>query len=403
MHGTPTSPLTYPFDLGEDGVNRPGLHLHPTYHAVRESGTGVAEVIRPNGTRAKLVTRYDDVVHLLRDQATFSRQAALTDDEVDVEGTILGLDGAEHTEVRSVVTDHFTPKAVEKIREQIERRAADHLASMLAQEQPVDMIEAFALPFALDTISDMLGLPQQDRRQFRQWGEAFLATSTLSRAEADAAQMAMVGYLAGLIEQRRAEPADDLLSTIATRGAHLPPDRVIKLPLALLVGGWETTASSIGTFTEVLLTHPYGGHDSAYGYLADRPEEVELAVTELERMYSTAAADAMPRRVMRDVVLPGGASLRAGELVIPSHDAANYDPRVFSDPQQMNLARTPNRRLSFGFGAHHCIGRHLGHLEVVTAIRLLTRELPTLRLAGEAVRKEGIIISGLQSLPVAWS
>ncbi|MEU4332980.1 cytochrome P450, partial [Nonomuraea dietziae] len=124
---------------------------------------------------------------------------------------------------------------------------------------------------------------------------------------------------------------------------------------------------------------------------------------ELERMYSTAAADAMPRRVMRDVVLPGGASLRAGELVIPSHDAANYDPRVFSDPHQMNLARTPNRRLSFGFGAHHCIGRHLGHLEVVTAIRLLTRQVPTLRLAGEAVRKEGIIISGLQSLPVAWS
>lgn len=168
--GTPAFPFTHPFDLGEDGVNRPGIHLNPMYHAIRESDTGVAEVIRSNGTRAKLVTRYDDVAYLLRDQSTFSRQAALNDDEVDVEGTVLGLDGAEHTEVRSVVVDHFTPKAVEEIREQIEQRAADHLIGMLAQGQPVDLVDAFALPLALDTISDMLGLPQQDRRQFRRWG-----------------------------------------------------------------------------------------------------------------------------------------------------------------------------------------------------------------------------------------
>lgn len=123
-------------------------------------------------------------------------------------------------------------------------------------------------------------------------------------------------------------------------------------------------------------------------------------------VFSTTAADDLPCRVTREVTLPSGERLRPGDLVIPSHDAANCDPRVFTDPHRMDFGRTPNRHLSFGYGPHHCIGRHLGHMEVETAVALLTRELPSLRLAvpsDEITRKPGHVINGPSALPVAWS
>jgi cytochrome P450 len=398
-------PIAHPFDQDAAGVNRPGLYKNEKYHTIREEGTGVAEVVRANGTRAKLVTRYDDVRHLLRDQTVFSRRAALDIDDVDLEGTLLGLDLDEHAAVRDVVGDRLTRPAVERLRDQITERAEAQLRILVGRGDPADLMDGFAIPLALDTIGDMLGLPQRDRVQFRQWGEVFLATSTAGRADAAASEPAMAGYLAGLLQQRRQAPADDLLSRIAG-ASHLPPDRLIKLPIALVIGGWETSASSIGTFVEVLLTHPYQDHETAYGYLADHPEAIPGAVSELGRVFSTAAADTMPRRVMRDVTLPSGARLRAGEVVIPSHDAANFDPRVFEDPHRIDFGRSPNRHLSFGHGAHHCIGRHLANVEVVTAIALLTRKLPALRLAispADIPRKTGHAISGPMELPVAWT
>jgi cytochrome P450 len=399
-----TCPITHPFDLDEHGVNRPGRHMNPAYHRIRETGTGVVQVSRANGTSAKLVTRYEDVMHVLRDPA-FSRQAALDIDDVDLEGTLLGLDGDEHTAVRQLVRDRFTPQAIARLRERIDRRAAAHLQALTGRGEPADLIDGFALPFALEMIGDILGLPQQDMQRLRQWGEAFLSTSP-ERDEAAASELEMATYLAELMQRRAREPADDLLSQIVTRGAQLPPDRLIKLPLALLVGGWETTASSIGTAVEMLLTHPYEEHETAYAYLVAHPEAVPGAATELQRMFSTSAADAMPRRVMRDTMLPSGERLTAGDVVIPSHDAANFDPRAFPDPDEMRFDRASNRHLSFGHGPHHCIGRHLGQAEVETALALLTRTLPGLRLAvaiTDIPRKAGHAISGPEHLLVAWS
>lgn len=401
----PACPIHHPLDQKADGVNRPALQIDPRYHAIRESGGGVAEVIRANGTRAKLVTRHADVMRVLRDER-LSREAALdVDDVAGLEGTLLGLDGDDHRVLSRLVRDRFTRSAVEGVRDRIEARAAAALAAMRERGDAADLIEAFSLPFALDVIADMLGLPEQDRRRFQRWSEAFLATSTLGRDDALASEQAMGGYLAGLLEQRRRVPADDLLSRIAAGGADLPFDRLVKLPITLLVGGWETTASSIGTYIQVLLTHPYGEHETAYRHLVDHPEEIPGAVSELERMFPTSGADDMPRRVTRDLTLPGGEVLRAGDVVIPSHDAANFDPRVFADPHRMDFGRTPNRHLSFGYGIHHCMGRHLAHVEMTTAIALLTRELPTLRLTvpvEDIPRKSGHAVRGPRTLPVAW-
>ncbi|GGQ05584.1 cytochrome P450 [Streptosporangium pseudovulgare] len=395
----------HPLDQDAAGVNRPGLYPNEMYHRIRETGTGVAEVIRPTGT-GKLVTRYDDVKEVLRNQAVFSREAALDADDVGLEDTILGLDGERHAAVRNVVKALFTPRAVERHRSDIEMRAATRLKEMTGKGEPADLIEDFALPLALDTICDLLGLPPQDRARFRQWGEAFLAHTVVAGEEAQASSAAMAGYLAGLIEQRRQRPEPDLLGRIAVAGADLPAARQIMLPIALVLGGWETTASSIGTFVQVLLTHPYEGYETAYAYLIDRPEMIPAAVTELTRMFSTTGADAMPRRVTRRVTLPSGAELQPGEIVIPSVDAGSYDPRVFPDPHRMIFDRPYNHHLSFGHGPHHCLGRHLGHLEIIVALGLLTRELPRLRLAvpsEDIPRRTGHAIKGVATLPVTWT
>jgi cytochrome P450 len=404
--GSGTEPPPHPFDQDGDGVNRPGLFKNAKYHAIRETGTGVAEVLRPGGVRAKLVTRYDDIVRVFRDQEVFSREAALDVDHVDLEGTILGLDRDAHAEVRNVVKEWFTPQAITNRQGEIHDQALSWLRSMVEAGEPADLVDAFAIPFSLHAICDMLDLPEADRLQFRGWGDAFLGTTTKSRAEAGEAQQAMAHYLFGLLRQRGEAPGPDLLSHIAVHGAHLPPDRLVKLPMALVVGGWETSANAIGTCVEYLLTHPYGEHETAYRHLVANRHEIPGAVTELERVFSVSAQDDVPRRVLTAVTLPSGARLDPGDVVIPSHDAANHDPRVFADPLRIDFSRSPNRHLSFGHGPHHCIGRHLGHLEAVLAVQLLTGELPGLRLAvpaDEVPHNAGHSVSGPARLPVAWS
>jgi cytochrome P450 len=132
---------------------------------------------------------------------------------------ILGMDGEQHNRVRAIVKDAFTPSAVSRLRELVEADALDQLKTMMALDRPVDLVEDYATPFALRVISDMLGVPEHDRDNFRAWGRAFLGTADLTRDQATEAANAMGGYLAQLIEQRRADPGDDLTSRIAVAGA----------------------------------------------------------------------------------------------------------------------------------------------------------------------------------------
>ncbi|MFI5833414.1 cytochrome P450 [Micromonospora sp. NPDC051300] len=398
----------HPFYQDADGVNRPpGPRKHPDY-ARFAAGSGVVPIVRRvNGESvpALLVCRYADVREVLRRQDVFSRAAAAHADEVDVAGTMLGMDGDRHARVRGTVKDAFTRPAVDALRAAVRAAAEARLASMVAAGAPADLVRDFAVPFALDVICDLLGLPAEDRMRFRRWGDMFLGAGDLSREDAARSAEEMGGYLWGQLEQRRDRPGDDLLGRIATAAADQPADVQIKLPISLVVGGWETTASSIATFVHVLQTEPYGPDGTAWSFLVARPDRLDAAVAELERLHSTANGDEMPRRVMADVTLPSGARLAESDIVVPSHDAANRDPDVFPDPERMDFDRPPTPHLSFGHGPHYCIGAHLGALEVRTALGLLLRELPGLRLAvppDEVGWKAGHAILGPTGLPVTW-
>lgn len=401
--------LRHPFYQDADGVNRPpGPDKHPNYVRFAASGSGVVPVVRQvagEQVPALLICRYADVREVLRSQDVFSRAAALHVDEVDLSGTMLAMDGAEHAKVRGTVKDAFTRPAVAGLGDMVRAAAAARLAELVARGHPADLVGDFAIPFSLDVICEMFGLPPEDRMRFRRWGDMFLGAGDLSRDDAARSAVEMGVYLWGQLESRRGRPTGDLLTRVATGAADQPIDIQVKLPIALVTGGWESSASSIATFVYVLCSRPYEAGRTGWEYLLDHPEKVDSAVTELERLYSTANIDVMPRRVMTDVQLPSGYRLSEGDIVIPSHDAANRDPRVFPDPERTDFDRDPNPHLSFGYGPHYCIGAHLGALEVRSAIAMLLRELPGLRLAvpaDEVAWKPGHPILGPVALPVTW-
>lgn len=403
------TPLRHPFYVDDLGVNRPpGPDKHPYYSQFAASGSSLVPVVRTvhgRSVNAFLVCRYVDVKEVFRRQELFSRAAAAVADHIDVSGTLLGMDGAEHAKVRGTVKDAFTGSAVAALRGMVDRAAAGQLAIMTNKGRRADLVQDFALPFTLHVICDLLGLPSEDRMRFRTWGDAFLATGGLTRAEAARSAMEMGAYVWRQLEQRRGRSTEDVLTRIATAAADQPMDVQIKLAIALVVGGWETTATSIATFVFVLRTRPYRAYQTGWDYLLDHPERLDSAVTELQRLHSTAAGDELPRRVMADVELPSGARLSEGDIVIPSPDAANRDPSIFPRPDEMDFERYPNPHLSFGHGPHYCIGAHLGALELRTAIGLLLRELPQLRLAvppGEVPWKAGHSLLAPEELPVEW-
>ncbi|GLH98830.1 cytochrome P450 [Phytohabitans aurantiacus] len=405
----PATRIRHPFYVDADGINRPpGPDKHPFYTQFATSGSSLVPVIRMvqgAPVNAFLVCRYSDVKEVFRRQEIFSRAEAAAADPIDVSGTLLGMDGDEHAQVRGTIKDAFTRPAIHALRGIVERTAAGQLATMTNDRRHAELVQDFALPFTLHVISDLLGLPSQDRMRFRAWGDAFLATGGLTQQEAAQSSMEMGAYLWQQLEQRRAQATEDLLTRIATAAADQPAHVQIKLAVALVVGGWETTASSIATFVFVLHTRPYLTYASAWDYLLDHPERLDSAIAELQRLYSTSAADEMPRRVMADVELPSGARLSKGDIVIPSLDAAHRDPAVFPRPTEMDFDRTPNPHLGFGHGPHYCIGAHLGKMEVRTAIHQMLRELPDLRLAVPAAQipwKAGHSLISPERLPIEW-
>ncbi|GLI02848.1 cytochrome P450 [Phytohabitans aurantiacus] len=409
MQDMSATPLRHPFYVDNLGVNRPpGPDKHPYYSQFAASGSSLVPVVRTVHGRpvdAFLVCRYMDVKEVFRRQEVFSRTAAALADHIDVSGTLLGLDGEKHATVRGTVKDAFTASAVTALRDVVDHAAAGQLAAMTNKGRPADLVQDFALPFTLHVICDMLGLPGEDRMKFRKWGDTFLATGGLTREEAAQSAMEMGAYLWQQLEQRRGQATGDVLTRIATAAADQPMDVQIKLAIALVVGGWETTATSIATFVFVLHTRPYRTYKTGWDYLLDHPEQLGSAVAELQRLYSTAAGDELPRRVMADVELPSGARLSKGDIVIPSPDAANRDPSVFPRPDEMDFERNPNPHLTFGHGPHYCVGAHLGALELRTAIGVLLRELPQLRLAVPASQvpwKAGHSLLGPEELPVEW-
>ncbi len=315
--------------------------------------------------------------------------------------SLIGMDGAEHTAARRALISEFTVKRLATLRPRIQEIVDHFIDEMLATEgHPVDLVRALSLPVPSMVICEMLGVPYADHDFFQE------RTAALVRRTADPAIRQrgfeeLRAYLGELIDHKIAEPGDDLFSRqIARQQAEGTYEHanMVSLAFLLLLAGHETTANMISLGVVGLLNHP----DQLATLKAD-PDKTPLAVEEMLR-YFTIVETATSRVATEDVEI-GGVTIKAGEGIVVSGLAADWDPGVFENPDQLDIERGARNHVAFGFGPHQCLGQNLARVELQIVFDTLFRRIPTLRLAvpvDDVPFKTDAGIYGAWELPVTW-
>jgi cytochrome P450 len=390
---------SYPFSPLE------GLRLDPTYAQLR-ADEPLSRVHLPYGEEAWLAVRYDDVKMVLSDPR-FSRAAANGRDEPRMmphqsDAGTLNMDPPEHSRLRGFVARAFTTRRIEDFRPRTAEIASELVAAMRQQGSPVDLVTAFAAPLPVRVICEMLGVPFEDQDKFGIWSEAVVASTSLSPEQIGEYLGAMMEYMYALVAQRRAEPADDLISAMVKardEKGRLTEHELVDLAAGLLAAGHETTVTQIPNFVYVLLSNP-----KARDELVAHPELVPNAVEELMRYVPLVAGTVFARYATVDIMV-GDTLVRAGDPVVASLPSANRDERVFTNPEELDFHRPAYPHLGFGHGIHFCFGAQLARMELQVAVATLVKAFPDLRLAvpeEDLAWKPGLLVRGLHSLPVTW-
>ncbi|MFI1929155.1 cytochrome P450 [Streptomyces sp. NPDC020330] len=361
-----------------------------------------------SGLRIWTVTGYTTIRTLLTDpRVSASRKHAnfpfyfIAPPEFRTETSFIGYDGDEHTRTRRKAALTFTHRQVQRLRPRIEEIVDDYLDRMLAMGPPVDMHRVFSLAVPMTVICELLGIPQDQHDFFIRHGTALLGGHS-SPEERQAAIVEVNAYVSELIQRKKKEPGDDLLSRAMAdyeaSGEEYTDRDLFNMVRLLMNGGHETTASQISLGTACLLENP----DQLAQLLAD-PSLIRPAVEELVRI-ATIGDTAVPRVALEDIEI-GGRTIRAGDGILCLGLAGNRDPEVFPEPEKLIISRGSRKHLGFGHGVHHCIGADLARLELEIVWSKLFQRVPGLRLArplADLPRKEGAVIYGLWELPVTW-
>ena len=377
---------------------------YPVYAALRSRDP----VHRSRVLNAWLVTRYGDVDAILHDHRHFcndpragalsSRQCAML--PPPEEFTLLFLDPPEHTRLRALVNQALLRRAVVALEPRI-RESLGSLLDAIGDPAGFDLMRTVARPLPVMVMAGMLGVPLRDRERFGTWAaaRARLLEPMIGPREREAgalASRAFDAYFRPIIEARRRQPGDDIVSALAgaedDRGL-LSEREMLNMLRLLLSAGSETTTNLIGNSMLALLRHP-----EQLERLRNDPSLIPAAVEELLRFDSPAQADS--RRVAADCEV-NGVALRKRDNVVLLLGAANRDPDVFDDPDRLDVGRRQGPHLSFGRGIHHCLGAALARLEGRIVVEMLLERFPRMSLLRQRPRfRRGIVLRGLKSLPV---
>jgi cytochrome P450 len=301
-----------------------------------------------------------------------------------------------------MVTARFTIKRVEALRPAIQRIVDGLIDEMLAGPKPVDLVQAFALPVPSLVICELLGVPYADH-DFFQANSRVIVNRDSSPEAARAANGTLHGYLELLVEEKLADPGDDLLSRLAiehVKTGELTPQEAANMGVLLLIAGHETTANMIALGTLALLEHP---DQLAALRDADDPKLVAGAVEELLR-YLTIVHFGLRRVALADIEISDQV-IRAGDGVIMATVAGNRDEHAFAAPDRLDLHRDARRHVAFGFGVHQCLGQPLARVELQVVYGTLYRRIPGLRRAVDLEQipfKNDGLVYGVYELPVMW-
>ncbi len=375
----------------------------------------ISRVRTPNARPTWLVTRYDDVVALLKDERFIKdRRVALTAEQATrqpwipaifkpLERNMLDVDPPDHTRLRGLVHKAFTPRLIEDLRGRVQAITGELLDAAERKGQ-MDLVRDYALPLPAIIIAELLGVPARDRHRFHRWSTVMVTAVATSWGllKAMPSMLAFLRYIRRLIRDRRAAQRDDLTSALveaSESGDRLSEDELVAMIALLLIAGHETTVNLIANGTLALIRHP-----DQMERLRRDPSLIKTGVEELLR-YDGPLLTATERYAREDADI-GGVTIPRGERVLAGLASADRDGSQFEDPDELNLAREPNRHVAFGLGLHYCLGAPLARLEGQIAINTLLRRLPDLRLAAppdSLRRRPGLVLNGLDALPVTFA
>jgi cytochrome P450 len=407
---------------------------YPTFARLREQGP-VVRVTMPGGHSIWVVTQYEAVVAVLKDNRFIKDPRKLTSEDRPVQlpgplhqfeilsNNMLRRDPPDHTRLRALVAKAFTPRRIEQLAPRIQE-IADELLDVVQDREEIDLIDSYAFPLPIIVISELLGIPVEDRDKFREWsdrlvnnlgqllleeGQLRASSSPLTllrrfapwrpeRMQLLLTARAFIRYFRGLIAQRRVRPTNDLVSALVQveeEGERLTEEEMISMLVLLLLAGHETTVNLIGNGTLLLLQNP-----AQLAHVRQNPAAMKSAVEEILRAKNPVN---MVSRIASEDIILSGERICKGDRLLVAIASANHDEAVFKDAEELDVLRKDNRHVGFGQGIHFCLGAPLARLEGQIALDTLLRRFPEMALAvsPEALRwRPGFLLHGMQELPV---
>ena len=348
--------------------------------------------------------RYDDIVTVLKDPATFS-SVRPTAGPVLL-GSIIGMDPPKHHQMRNIVSKAFTPKAISELEPRI-AEIVHELANPLKSKQQMDLIHDISYPLPVIVIAELLGVPPEDRRLFKDWSDVIVKmpednTETEVQSffqERQKTRQELDDYFMNVVTERRKNPREDLITRLVhaeVDGQHLTDQEIMEFCILLLAAGNETTTNLISNAIRKFIEEPH-----LQEHLRQHPTLMEKAVEEVLRFYSPVLAT--NRVVTKDTEI-GGRKIKKGDQVIVWIASANRDENKFPEAAQFKVDRSPNPHLAFGNGAHFCLGAPLARLEARVALPIILSSFHNMEFPErtELTPIPSTFVYGVKSLPVKY-
>jgi cholest-4-en-3-one 26-monooxygenase len=355
-----------------------------------------------------VVSRHADVKEVSRNDAVFSTwentsiirfHEGIERDQIEMQRVILiNMDAPQHTRMRSIVSRGFTPRAVNSLKDALDRRAKSIVAEA-AKKDTGDFVRDVACELPLQAIAELLGVPQEDRDKLFYWSNALVSYDDpdFDPEDGQLAMVDMLSYFMAMAEDRKACPAEDIVTKLVNAdidGEELTTDEFGFFTMMLSVAGNETTRNATTHGMIAFMENP----DQWELYKRERPE---TAADEIVRWATPVVA--FQRTAKEDVEL-SGTRIKKGDRVGLYYASANFDEEVFDEPYKFDIMRDPNPHLGFGgTGAHYCIGANLARLEINLIFNAIADHLPDISALGEPKRLRSGWLNGIKELPVSYS
>ncbi|WP_405117663.1 cytochrome P450 [Paenibacillus sp. FSL H8-0317] len=373
---------------------------YPVYEKLRKDEP-VFRIMFPHGEFGWIITRYEDAVQILKDPR-FSKDMVRrygAENQSIFSNNMLFSDPPDHKRLRGLVQKAFTPKLVADMRSHIQD-IADELLDNLPSQEKMNLIDDFAFPLPIIVISEILGVPLEDRDKFRIWSNTIIDASIAESAELfEQHAREFTDYLTAWFAKVRRDPGTDLISQLVIAeesGQQLTEQELLGVVSLLIIAGHETTVNLIGNGILALLEHP-----EQRELLINQPELIHNAIEEMLR-YNGPVEFSTSRWALEDIEFRGQ-RIAQGDLVIVALDSANRDEQQFKDADIFDITREKSSHLAFGKGIHLCLGAPLARLEGEIAVSTLLNRFPNIQLQADVNELEwrpGMNVRGVKEIPV---